>query len=118
MFTASEPVTGTRPVPPRLHHHDGPEAPNVHATIRPAALPHGAEGLSRPSHAGAWLSPNGRPDGAPANLPHDENAAAAWTQAGRGRPEPAQRTTAAAPAPASVPTGMLVHPDMKRHAAH
>lgn len=105
LLPVSEPVTGARPVPAGPLHDVRPEAPNVHPAIWPSTVPHGTEGLPHGSHARPQFSPHVWPDGSTAGLPIDENAASAGTQACGCAPQPAQHTTTAAPAPATVTTG-------------
>lgn len=104
-ISVSEPDSGARAVPPRALNDDGPEAPHVHPTVRSPGITHGTERLPWCSHARAGLPPDAWPDGPTARFPNDANAGPARTQAHRGRPQPAQRTTIAAPAPAAVTAG-------------
>lgn len=101
----SEPVTGVGPFPPGPLHDDRPKAPHVHPAIWSPCIPHGPAGLPRCSYARARLPPHVWPNGSTAGVPHDEDASSARTQTDRGRPQPAQHTTNAAPAPASVTAG-------------
>lgn len=101
----SEPVTGVGPFPPGPLHDDRPKAPHVHPAIWSPCIPHGPTGLPRCSYARARLPPHVWPNGSTAGVPHDEDASSARTQTDRGRPQPAQHTTNAAPAPASVTAG-------------
>lgn len=104
-FLSLEPVTGTRSVPPRCLHDVGPEAPHVHPAICPPTISHGSKRLPRCSHARAWFPSHVWTNGYKAGLHSDEDAGPTWTQARWGRPQPAQHTTAAAPAPATVTAG-------------
>lgn len=101
----AEPITGTRAVLPGPLNDVRAEAPHVHPAIWFSSIPHGAEGLPWFSHARSKLSPHVRPNGSTPWLPYDENAGTASTSAHWRRPQPAQHTTTAAPAPATVTAG-------------
>ncbi len=101
----SDPNTGAGPVSPGPLHDVRPKAPHVHPAIWSPTIPHGPKGLPWCPHARARLPPHAWPDWSTARLPHDEDAGPARTQADRGRPQPAQHTTTAAPAPAPITAG-------------
>lgn len=109
LLPVSEPNTGARPVPPGPLHDDRPKAPHVHPAVWSPAIPHGPKGLPWCPHARAGLPPHGWPDRSAPWLPHDEDADSARSQARWGRPQPAQRTTATATAPATVTAGTSRH---------
>lgn len=101
----SEPITGARPVPPGALGDVGSEAPHVHPAIWSPSITHGTERLPWWPHARARLPPYAWPDGSTARFPNDANAGPARTQAYWSCPQPAQHTTTAASAPASVTAG-------------
>lgn len=101
----SEPITGARPVPPGALGDVGSEAPHVHPAVRSPSITHGTERLPWWPHARTRFPPDAWPDGSTARFPNDANAGPARPQAYWSRPQPAQHTTTAAPAPASVTAG-------------
>lgn len=100
-----DPITGARAVLPRPLNDVRPEASNVCPAVWSSTLPHGPKGLPRCSHPRDRLSPYVWPDGSTPWLPNDENTGTAHTSAHWSCPQPAQHTTTAAPAPATVPAG-------------
>lgn len=105
LLPVAEPITRAGPFRWGPLHDNRPKAPHVHTTIWSPSIPHGPQGLPWFCYARAGLSSHVWPNGSTARLPHDEDAGPACAQTNRGGPQPAQHTTHAAPAPASVPTG-------------
>lgn len=105
---SSEPNVGAGPFPPGTSHDDGPKAPHVHAAVWAPGVPHGPARLPACRYARARFPPHGRPDGPTARVPYDKDADSARAQTARGPTQPAQHTTHAAAAPASVPAGASV----------